>query len=314
VGVTADGTTMRESLPETTIAGAHSLAEVGIGNATPVGHGVSNGIDAAPASATEAQSTTTTALQDSSPRAGTERQVATGLGGLFFLIPFSQYLGLYGDFTAPSEPGLCLDIWDFVTLLGRALLGADDELDAVWKLLAALARRRPEDPPGRDFEPPNIWRTPDDWLAPFESVGTWRYSTRAGRLLVEHPAGFVVLDRRWWRLGLPNRVRRELTEVGLVSSEVTRHRLSRPPRREPARWVDLMAAFARARLGVALGCPASAAAELLLRHAARVFVTPAHVDVVMSIARHPIEIRDAGLDRDPGWIPAAGRTVAFHFE
>ena len=26
------------------------------------------------------------------------------------------------------------------------------------------------------------------------------------------------------------------------------------------------------------------------------------------------EIRMAGLDRDPGWVPAAGRVISFHFE
>jgi hypothetical protein len=25
-------------------------------------------------------------------------------------------------------------------------------------------------------------------------------------------------------------------------------------------------------------------------------------------------VRLAGLDRDPGWVPAAGRRVAFHYE
>jgi hypothetical protein len=46
----------------------------------------------------------------------------------------------------------------------------------------------------------------------------------------------------------------------------------------------------------------------------RVTTTPAHLDVHFSLAAHPIDIRMAGLDRDPGWIPAAGRHVAFHFD
>jgi hypothetical protein len=32
-----------------------------------------------------------------------------------------------------------------------------------------------------------------------------------------------------------------------------------------------------------------------------------------ALAELPIEIRIAGLDRDPGWVPAAGRFIAFHF-
>jgi hypothetical protein len=52
----------------------------------------------------------------------------------------------------------------------------------------------------------------------------------------------------------------------------------------------------------------------LLTRAGTIVVTPAHVDVHFILETHPIEIRIAGLDRDPGWIPAAGRHVAFHFD
>jgi hypothetical protein len=38
------------------------------------------------------------------------------------------------------------------------------------------------------------------------------------------------------------------------------------------------------------------------------------VDVRYALADHPFEIRRAGLDRDPGWIPAAGRRLHFHFD
>jgi hypothetical protein len=31
------------------------------------------------------------------------------------------------------------------------------------------------------------------------------------------------------------------------------------------------------------------------------------------LATLPIELRIAGLDRDPGWIPSAGRSISFHF-
>ncbi len=52
----------------------------------------------------------------------------------------------------------------------------------------------------------------------------------------------------------------------------------------------------------------------VVRRYGRVTTTPAHLDIHFSLAAHPIEIRMAGLDRDPGWIPAAGRHVAFHFD
>jgi hypothetical protein len=52
----------------------------------------------------------------------------------------------------------------------------------------------------------------------------------------------------------------------------------------------------------------------LLRWPGRVVLSPTRLDVSFDLATHPLAIRAAGLDRDPGWIPAAGRSVAFHFE
>jgi hypothetical protein len=55
-------------------------------------------------------------------------------------------------------------------------------------------------------------------------------------------------------------------------------------------------------------------AAVLLRHYAKVTVTPTHLDVYFALAEHPIEIRLSGLDRNPGWVPAAGRFIAFHYD
>lgn len=38
-----------------------------------------------------------------------------------------------------------------------------------------------------------------------------------------------------------------------------------------------------------------------------------HIDVEIAIARVDIETRRRGLDTDPGWIPALGRVIRFHF-
>jgi hypothetical protein len=91
------------------------------------------------------------------------------------------------------------------------------------------------------------------------------------------------------------------------------------PPREPAqplaRWAGRLADYAEARLRRALGLgPSDSLDALLLRRAARVFVTPTHVDVAFRLADLPLEVRFAGLDRTPGWIPAAGRFVGFRFE
>ena len=80
------------------------------------------------------------------------------------------------------------------------------------------------------------------------------------------------------------------------------------------RWVRRLAGRLRPELSLALGCTPDAVGDVLLRHPGRVEATATHVDVMLSLAGLPIEVRLAGLDRDPGWIPAAGRTVAFHFD
>ena len=73
--------------------------------------------------------------------------------------------------------------------------------------------------------------------------------------------------------------------------------------------------YLRARLLRALnGSEPETLGPTLCRARARIFVTADRLDVMLSLEEHPIAIRLAGLDRDPGWVPAAGRSVAFHFE
>ena len=85
-----------------------------------------------------------------------------------------------------------------------------------------------------------------------------------------------------------------------------------PP--QVTRWLDWLMPYIRARLIRALGVNMEDLPELLCMHHAHVFVTATHLDIFLALAELPVEIRLAGLDRDPGWFPAAGRFVAFHFE
>jgi hypothetical protein len=153
------------------------------------------------------------------------RPVETEIGGLLFVLCVAQRLGLYADFTEPAAPGLAIDPWRFVALVGSQLLDRDEhEDDALWTLLDELARG------GGDELPP--------------------------RELSTHAAAI----RDW----LESRVDLPLRAV-----------LERP---------------------------------------ALVHVDDLRLDAVFSLAEHPVEIRIAGLDIDPGWIPAAGRALHFHFE
>jgi hypothetical protein len=82
-----------------------------------------------------------------------------------------------------------------------------------------------------------------------------------------------------------------------------------------ARWLDWLMPYLWVRLQRAVGLTAEDdLAAVLCYHRARVTTTSTHLDVYFSLADLPIAIRLAGLDRDPGWVPAAGRFIAFHFD
>lgn len=51
-----------------------------------------------------------------------------------------------------------------------------------------------------------------------------------------------------------------------------------------------------------------------IRAPATLFLTRTHIDVVFALDQIRLDLRQAGLDRDPGWTPALARVVAFHYE
>jgi len=85
---------------------------------------------------------------------------------------------------------------------------------------------------------------------------------------------------------------------------------------ELLRWLSPALPRLRLRLARALGLDPERPGELpplLLLHPGRVHVTSSHVDVVMDLESIVLPVRLSGLDRDPGWLPAFGRVVQFHF-
>jgi hypothetical protein len=78
-------------------------------------------------------------------------------------------------------------------------------------------------------------------------------------------------------------------------------------------WLAGLLPHIRARLHLALGINDNLA-PILVHHHAKLAITPTHLDVFFSLSDHPIEIRLSGLDRNPGWVPDAGRFIAFHYD
>jgi hypothetical protein len=79
-------------------------------------------------------------------------------------------------------------------------------------------------------------------------------------------------------------------------------------------WLTHAVPYVRHRLAEALGVPAAEAGAMVIAGAARIHLTSSHVDVVFPLDHIALPLRMAGLDRDPGWMPAYGRVITFHFE
>jgi hypothetical protein len=251
--------------------------------------------DQTPALPQESTSEYAAGSEEAQPERASEpaTTLETEYGGVFFLLSLALYLYIYGDFTRPAEPGLELNIWDFLALMAFELTNGKIEKDPLWAELAALAGRPKSVRPGLGFDPPDKWRVSAEWLAAFAEDYVPHPALTNGRMISMHPAGFIAVD-------VP--AENAMGGAGEPSRAVDRLQ----------RWVGWMAAYFRARLARAL--EREDAVALLCRRPARVVLTLTHVDVTFALDHHPIELRMAGLDRDLGWIPAAGRYVAFHFE
>jgi hypothetical protein len=248
-------------------------------------------------------------------------EIETNLGGFFYLINFALHLDLYGDFTRPAEAGIELNIWDFVSLIGSELTGDMFGTDPIFDLLAMLAGREQQAPAGENFEPSDDWRIPVEWLSAFDAKGVWTWNVIDDRLRVCHANGFQVVDLRIESSEVEAQLTRELEPyrnlfVGIKQTDLQNDAANCELRTSRAvqLWLSRLMPYLRARLRAALG--AGAPEDLgpyVCRQNAVVRASEMRVDVFFNLCDHPIELRLAGLDRNPGWVPAAGRFISFHY-
>jgi hypothetical protein len=135
---------------------------------------------------------------------------------------------------------------------------------------------------------PNLVLSPFDWLA--------------------------LLGRHWFAPEL------EADPLRRLLAEMTGRAHAEPPGfpegiADPEGWLAHEAERVHQRL--VAGLPEAFARDLpgcVCRQGAEVCVSHQRVEVRFALAAHPLELRWSGLDRDPGWLPAAGRGIYFRYD
>ncbi|WP_057972108.1 hypothetical protein [Lysobacter antibioticus] len=244
-------------------------------------------------------------------------QVDSDYGGLLYLLNAALALELYGDFSMPRARGLALSPWNWLALIGEAWFGAEFRRDPLWRLLADLAGREPQQAPAYDFVAPLDWTIDEAWLQPWDAVDTVAYHAGTRRLRLWHPQGFVLADLPRRTASTPAAQAADWCAecAGLEAARLVRMPDLPPPspRQRNRRWLHYLLSYLEARLARALAVDHGDIPTLVCRHRAQLHCNLVDVEVRLSLDTLPLCLRLAGLDRDPGWIPAAGRSVRFRF-
>ncbi|MGO1003095.1 hypothetical protein [Lysobacter sp. CA196] len=236
-------------------------------------------------------------------------------GGLLYLLNAALALELYGDFSMPRTRGLALSPWNWLALIGEAWFGAEFRRDPLWRLLADLAGRKPQQAPAHDFVAPHDWAIDEAWLQPWDEVDTVAYHAGKQRLRLWHPQGFVLADLPRRAASTPSAQAAAwcAERAGLRTARLIRTPQAPSLRQRNRRWLHYLLTYLEARLSRALAVDHGDIPALVCRHRAQLHCNLVDLEVRLSLETLPLCLRLAGLDRDPGWIPAAGRSVRFRF-
>jgi hypothetical protein len=158
-------------------------------------------------------------------------------------------------------------------------------------------------------------------LSVFDTKQVWWWNVVDDRVRVRHASGFQVLDLVIESGNIKEQLSREIAPYQNSFLSLERSELGNdvPDRKlgtsSPTQvWLSRLMPYARARLRAALGPGAPEdPGPFVCRQHAIVRAGETYVEVFFNLSEHPIELRLAGLDRDPGWVPAAGRFISFHY-
>jgi hypothetical protein len=256
--------------------------------------------------------------------------VPTELGGVLFLVNLLRALKLPELLETEFGVGP-ISGWDLLELLARSLLekrepGLAD--DGLWTVLAELAGRSPGTPLAAEFQPQRCYRIPSFWMDAFAHEGAQVLGVRlrGSHLQLWHQDGFILADCLANRLVSRAAVEREcrlyqrdeppklVSWRDIATPWLAGCRKSLVKRAALRRFIAFLLPYVRRRLCAALGLAnAHALAETFLFRRGYLHSTRTHLDLTMSMNQATAQVRVAGLDADPGWMPGLGRVIKFSF-
>ncbi len=257
------------------------------------------------------------------PAAACEQGVSTRLGGCFYLLNLFTALDLPDRFEEAWSLASRLGPWALLEAVTRAWtspVAPEVADDPIWSLLRELDGRGPAEIVGSglqvgcDFQLPAVWMSGElDLVPPFY------WSCAQGRLRLWEAQGVLLADQPV--ATRPVRQARALCrsvhghqQVSLVRA-AARKAPGTPPDLggcSPAlrRVLGWLLPVLRTRMAQAMGEESLSVERLsrLLTCPAKVYAGATHLDVVMALDDIRMELRQAALDRDPGWLLPVLRT------
>ena len=205
----------------------------------------------------------------------------TAFAGVLFLLNCFTALELYPDFARPLGERLAPSSNWLLVRVARAVLGLAFARDPLFRWLAETALPGPL---------PARWQVPRDWEDTFAPPRRFRARDLA-----------VDWDRRGFFAELAPLPPRQAARQALPRS------LTRLLPQADALWLGGFVQYLRYRLNQAEVAPDD------LRLPGSVTLRDGELVARIALAHLPLAVRLAGLDRDPGWLPAEGRAIRFEF-
>lgn len=263
-----------------------------------------------------------------------EAGIRTRLGGALYLIAAFEWLAIPECFEPAWPFSSYLSRWGVLELVTRGLVGAAGlteafQDDPLWAALARIDGRDVGLSGFQDTPAEHAFRVPAAWLPEIlDPDEEFAWSSRQRRIAVWSRAGWLLADRLLEKGERREDAIRAELPPHCRSTGVSAERLSwaaspRAPlggelRIAPALkfWLECTLPAIRVWLGRAMRLERPGYAELaesLLLVPGELFVTCTRIDFRAPLDQTRIPVRRAALDVDPGWLPAWGRSIRFHY-